>query len=59
MIDRLAAVPAETIAGFLNQMPGDWMSTEQREGISGLWSGNRIGGRLVALRTGIADESLL
>ena len=59
MIDRLSAVPAETIAGFLKRMPGDWMHAEQREGICELWSGKRLGGRLAALRTGIADESLL
>lgn len=60
MIDRIAAVPAETIAGFLSKMPDDWMLAEQREGICELWSGKKsIGGRLTALRTGLADESLL
>ena len=59
MIDRIAVIPAETIATFLGSMPKDWMSSEQREGICELWSGKRIGGRLMALRTGIADESLL
>lgn len=59
MIDRIAAIPSEVIASFLKQMPGDWMSLKQREGICELWSARRFGGRLMALRTGIADGSLL
>lgn len=59
MIDRIAAVPVDTIAGILKPMPDDWMGTEQREGICELWSARRLGGRLMALRTGLADESLL
>lgn len=59
MIDRIAAVSADTIAGMLKPMPSDWMSVEQREGICELWAAKRLGGRLMALRTGIADESLL
>lgn len=58
-IDRLGAVPAETIDGFLRQMPDDWMSAEQKEGICELWSKHRIASRLTALRSGIGDESLL
>ena len=59
MIDRIAAVPSDTIAAFLRPMPGDWMNAEQRERVCELWSEKRFGGRLLALRTGIADESLL
>ncbi len=58
-IDRIAAVPAETIAGFLRQMPSDWMSAEQKESICELWSKHRIASRLAALRSGLSDESLL
>lgn len=59
MVDRLAAVPEETIAGLLKHMPDDWMTAEDRGSIAGLWSRNRLGERLSALRSGIADESLL
>lgn len=59
MIRRLAAVPPQIIAGFLDGMPDDWMTSKQREGICEHWSGNGIEGRLAALRSGIADESLL
>lgn len=59
MVDRIAAIPAETIGSFLGSMPDDWMSRGQREGIYELWSKKRLGGRLTALRTGLADESLL
>ena len=59
MIDRIAAIPRDTVRGFLREMPDEWMVAEQREGISDLWSEKRLGGRLMALRTGIADESLL
>jgi hypothetical protein len=58
-IDRLAAVPAETIVGFLRQMPNDWMSAERKEGICELWSKHQIASRLAALRSGLSDESLL
>lgn len=59
MIDRIAAVPRDTIASFLTRMPVDWMTTEHREVICELWSGKKFGGRLTALRTGIADGSFL
>lgn len=59
MLDRISAVPADTIASFLGPMPDDWMSYGQREGICGLWETKRIGGRLTALRTGLADGTLL
>lgn len=59
MIDRIAATPAETIEAFLGSMPDDWLNRGQREGIHELWSKKRLGGRLTALRTGLADESLL
>jgi len=59
MIDRIDAVPIETIAGFLKQMPDDWLGIEQREGICELWSSRKFGARLLALRTGLTDESLL
>lgn len=59
MVDRIAAVPSETIAGFLKSMPEDWMGVEQREKICELWSKGRFGGRLLALRTGLADGTLL
>ncbi|HEX8401027.1 MAG TPA: HipA family kinase [Allosphingosinicella sp.] len=59
MIDRIAAIPSETIAGFLKLMPPDWMSAAQRERTCEIWSARRFGGRLLALRTGIADGTLL
>ncbi len=59
MIDRIASIPSETIAGFLKQMPIDWMSASQREKTCEIWSARRLGGRLLALRTGIADGTLL
>jgi hypothetical protein len=59
MIERIAAVPGETIASILSQMPDDWMGAEQREEVSDLWSEKRIGQRLAALRAGLIDGSLL
>ena len=59
MVDRIAAVPADVIASILKPMPEDWLGKKQREDICELWSEKRFGGRLLALRTGIADESLL
>ncbi|PAV92612.1 hypothetical protein WR25_06382 [Diploscapter pachys] len=59
MIDRLAAIPAETITRFLSLMPDDWMSAEQKESICELWSKHQIASRLAALRSGLGDESLL
>lgn len=59
MVDRLAAIPAETITRFLSLMPDDWMSAEQKESICELWSKHQIASRLAALRSGLGDESLL
>jgi len=59
MIDRIAAIPGGVVEGFVRQMPDDWLTTEQSEGICENWSENRIKGRLMALRSGLADESLL
>jgi hypothetical protein len=59
MINLIAAVPAETIAGILGPMPDDWMGVEQRKNVCELWSAGRIERRIAALRSGITDGSLL
>ena len=59
MIDRIAAVPAGVLAGFLAEIPADWASETQREGICGVWSSRQMRERLDALRAGIRDASLL
>lgn len=59
MIDRIGAVPVETIEGILKGMPKDWLTAEQREGTCDNWSSDRVKGRLMALRSGIADGTLL
>jgi hypothetical protein len=59
MIDRIAAIPSGVIEGFVRGMPDDWLTKEQSEGVCENWSENRIQGRLMALRSGLADESLL
>ncbi len=37
MIDRIAAVPQGIFAGFFSQIPADWASETQRDGIIGSW----------------------
>lgn len=59
MVDRIRAVPADTIEAFLGQMPDGWMSAEQRKGICDLWSARSFTERLQALCKGLTDESLL
>lgn len=59
MIDLIAGVPAATIERFLREMPVDWLTKEQGEGICEHWSRKKFHARLMALRSGLADGSLL
>ncbi len=59
MCDWIDAVPASVVMGFLSSMPDDWMTEDEKGKISDHWSNGAVGERLVALRRGIRDESLL
>jgi hypothetical protein len=59
MADRIAAVPAAVVAGFFSEIPSDWSSETQREGICAGWQSDEMQKRLAALRAGIKNGSLL
>jgi hypothetical protein len=59
MVDRIAAVPATVVAGFFAEIPADWSTEAQREGICGGWQNDQMQERLAALRAGLKDGSLL
>jgi hypothetical protein len=57
MPDWLAAVPVNEIEKILGQMPEDWLSLNQREGLSGFWSDGRRHDRIARLRAFLRHES--
>jgi len=59
MIDRIAAVPTSLVAGLLAEIPPDWASHTQKEGICEAWQSSQMQQRLAGLRAGIKDGSLL
>ena len=58
-LDKIEKLPAQKVSEYLDSMPEGWMSAEQRDGFGELWSKGRIAERLNALRSGLADGSLL
>ena len=59
MVDRIAAIPLDTIRALTSGMPDDWLSGHQREGLCEHWASATIRDRLSTLRAGIEDGSLL
>lgn len=59
MLDRIAAVPVDTVGSFLGRLPEGWIPAGQNEGICDFWAGKQIRDRLQVLRAGLIDESLL
>ncbi|OYY77406.1 MAG: hypothetical protein B7Y43_11080 [Sphingomonas sp. 28-62-20] len=57
MIDRIAAVPLNEIDRIVGQMPADWLSVDQRKGLSGFWSEGRRLNRIERLRALVRHES--
>lgn len=58
MIKRLEATPVKVVRRFLSELPGDWLTEDERESLCDDW-GNRLGLRLAALSAGLRDGSLL
>lgn len=58
MIRRLEAVPVKMVRRFLSELPGDWLTEDERESLCDDW-GNGLGPRLAALSAGLRDGSLL
>jgi hypothetical protein len=58
MVSRLEATPVKVIRRFLSELPGDWLTQSEGEGLCENWE-NRLGARLAALSAGLNDGSLL
>ena len=58
-LDRLAALPIETLKGFINRMPPDWLPEPVRSEFITWWSSPDRQQRIDTIKRGIADGSLL
>ena len=59
MVDRIEAVPRDVIAGFVGEIPSEWLTQARREEICETWSSQPYRERIKALRAGLKDGTLL
>ncbi len=57
MLDRIAAVPLRKVQEIVEPMPNDWLTTNQREGLSEFWVHGGRTDRISRLRALLSDES--
>ena len=58
-LDRLSGLASNTIEGFINEMPTDWLPNDTRAQLLSWWSSGAKDVRLNELRAGITDGTLL
>jgi hypothetical protein len=58
-LDRLSALAPDTIEGFINTMPSNWLPPAIRADFVGWWASNARDARIVAIRAGITNGTLL
>jgi hypothetical protein len=58
-LDRLSGLGFNTIDGFIKEMPPDWTPSDVGSQFHSFWSGNDRQSRIIQLRTGITDGTLL
>jgi hypothetical protein len=59
VLDRLASVDSNTVEGFVNRMPPEWLPDDELVPFLAWWSDGRRHERLEALRKGMTDGTLL
>lgn len=57
VLDRLNALDARTLDGFVNRMPEDWLPESARHELGAWWLGRSV--RIDELRKGLGDGSLV
>jgi hypothetical protein len=58
-LERLVAVPASSLEGFVNLMPSDWLGSDLRDQFLSWWDGSDLEARGLELRKGLSDGTLL
>lgn len=59
MIARIEALPADVFARIVAGVPEDWLSEEERGGLVGIWDSPGFRSRLMSLRAGLVDGTLV
>lgn len=59
MLDRILALPADAFAAFVDEVPDEWLSENQRGELKNVWGSPVFETRLALLRSGIIDGGLV
>jgi hypothetical protein len=59
MVDRISALAPESLMGIMARMPDEWLPHDKRTQLLNWWCGEARRGRLLELRKGLADGTLL
>lgn len=58
-LDRLNAIPVDAVETYMREMPADWLAQTLQDEFLEWWSGTQRQDRVLELRKGIIDGSLL
>lgn len=59
MVERIRAVPKATFDQFVNEIPDDWLTQDERGGLLEVWDSPGFSKRLDNLRSGLVDGTLV